>query len=133
MTGAAKGTVLRLLSELGRVCGDYHHEHVRGLTAERIQCDEIWAFVYSKAKNVRPEQARKFGVGDVWTWVGIDADTKLVASWIVGTRDAGAAKLFMRDLAKRLAHRVQLTTDGHHATFRPFGTCSRTRLSTRFS
>ena len=113
MTGAAKGTVLKLLADVGQVCADYHDENVRGLTAERIQCDEIWAFVYAKAKNVPKDYKHIFGVGDVWTWVGIDADTKLVASWMVGGRDAHSARLFMEDLSRRLAHRVQLTTDGH--------------------
>src|SRR3990170_1043768 len=109
MTGAAKGTVLKLLADVGEVCAQYHHENVRGLTSERIQCDEIWAFVYSKAKNVPSEYAGVFGVGDVWTWVGIDADTKLVASWMVGGRDPRSARVFMDDLSRRLAHRVQLT------------------------
>lgn len=114
MTGAAKGTVLKLLADVGEACAIYHHQNVRGLTSERIQCDEIWAFVYSKQKNVPKEYEGVFGLGDVWTGVGIDADTKLVASWMVGGRDARTARLFMDDLSRRLAHRVQLTTDGHN-------------------
>ena len=86
------------------------------LTCKRVQCDEIWSFVYAKAKNVTPEIAEKVqGAGDVWTWVAMDADTKLVASWLVAGRDAGSAYEFMQDLAKRLSNRVQLTTDGHRA------------------
>ena len=115
MTGAAKGTVLKLLADVGEACAIYHHQNVRGLTSERIQCDEIWAFVYSKQKNVPKEYEGVFGLGDVWTYVGIDADSKLVASWMVGGRNARTAKLFMDDLSRRLAHRVQLTTDGYGA------------------
>ena len=83
------------------------------LPCKHIQCDEIWSFVYSKAKNVPREHDGEFGYGDVWTWTAIDADTKLVPCWLVGLRGAGYAYEFMSDLRSRLANRVQITTDGH--------------------
>jgi IS1 family transposase len=113
MTGVAKNTVVKLLADLGTACAAYHDEHVRGLSTERIQCDEIWSFVYAKNKNVPAEMRSQFGVGDVWTWTAIDADSKLVASYMIGERDAGAAREFMNDVASRMANRVQVTTDGH--------------------
>lgn len=111
MTGASKNTVVKLLVDLGTVCSVYQDRVMRDLPCEPIQCDEIWSFVYSKAKNV-PEHKRG-EAGDVWTWVAIDADTKLVPSYRVGGRDFGEAREFIADLAKRLHGRVQLTTDGH--------------------
>ena len=83
------------------------------LKSERIQCDEIWSFVYAKAKNVAEAKAAPEGAGDCWTWTAIDADTKLMVAWSVGDRDAKYANDFMKDVASRLATRVQLTTDGH--------------------
>jgi IS1 family transposase len=113
MTGAAKNTVIKLLVDLGRACSAYQDLTFRDLTCRRIQCDEIWAFVYSKEKNV-PEQHRdEYGYGDVWTWTAICADCKLIPSWLVGERNAVDASAFIKDLSDRLAHRVQLTTDGH--------------------
>lgn len=112
MTGVAKNTVLKLLADLGKACLTYHNEHVRNLTSKRIQCDEVWSFVYAKQKNV-PEEFRGFGVGDVWTWTALDADSKLLISYLVGLRDSGYAFEFMNDVASRLTHRVQMTTDGH--------------------
>lgn len=106
-------TVTKLLVDLGVACAAYHDEHVKNLRLRRIQCDEIWAFCYAKEKNLPAEKRGQFGFGDVWTWVAIDADTKLVPSFMVGTRGAQTAKSFMDDLASRLANRVQLTTDGH--------------------
>jgi IS1 family transposase len=114
MTGFAKNTVLKLLRDIGEACDKYHNEHVRNLKTRRVQADEIWSFVYAKAKNV-PEEKRGFGVGDVWTWTALDADSKLLISYLVGLRDAGYAYEFMQDVASRLASRVQLTTDGHRA------------------
>jgi IS1 family transposase len=114
MTGTAKGTVLKLLAELGEVCLDYQRRNMAGLQCRRIQCDEIWAFVGAKEKHVT-EADKANGMGDVWTWTAICADTKLVPCWHVGARDAEAARLFIEDLASRLAHRVQLSTDGHKA------------------
>lgn len=115
MTGAAKNTVTKLLVELGQACEAYQSEALYGLTCQRIQVDEIWSFCYAKAKNVPPEMHAKRGVGDVWTWVAIDADTKLVPCWAIGGRDAGTARAFLHDLAGRLANRIQLTSDGHQA------------------
>jgi len=113
MTGVAKATVMKLLLDLGIVCSVYQDATLRNLSCERIQCDEIWSFVYSKQKNV---PSRKQGeAGDVWTWVAVDSDTKLVPSFHIGPRDLRAATYFMSDLASRLSNRVQLTTDGHQA------------------
>jgi len=115
MTGAAKGTVLKLLRDLGCACRDYQDATLRNLTCKRIQCDEIWSFCYAKAKNVATAKAAPERAGDVWTWTAICADSKLVPSFYVGSRDGEAAWEFMTDLSVRLASRVQLTTDGHHA------------------
>jgi IS1 family transposase len=114
MTGFAKKTVSRLLVEMGTACSAYQDRVFHNLPCKRLQADEIWAFVGAKEKNATAEQKRN-GWGDVWTWTAIDADTKLVPCWFVGTRDGGAAYHFMHDLAGRLASRVQLTTDGHKA------------------
>jgi IS1 family transposase len=114
MTDVSKPTILKLLADLGTACAAFHNAHVRNIRAQRIQCDEIWQFVGAKAKNVTAEQKAQ-GWGDVWTWTAIDADTKLIASWFIGGRDATSAWWFMRDLTSRLITRVQLTTDGHNA------------------
>jgi len=106
-------TVTKLLVDVGTACQAYHDEHVRGLSCRRVQADEAWAFCYAKAKNVPTAKAPPEGAGDVWTWIAMDADTKLTVSWLVGGRDAEYAIEFMDDVAKRLEHRVQLTTDGH--------------------
>src|SRR3984957_1004689 len=113
MTGVAKNTVAKLLVDLGAACSEYQYNNLRNLTCKRLQVDEIWSFVYAKAKNVPAEKAGEFGFGDVWTFTAIDADTKLMPSFLVGTRDGGTAFEFMQDLASRLVNRVQLTTDGH--------------------
>src|SRR5712692_7233976 len=105
-------TVTKLLVDLGAACEEYQDLTLRNLKCRRIQCDEIWSFVYAKQKNVPESMAGTFGVGDVWTWVAIDADTKLVPSWAVGRRDGFTAQAFIADLADRLATRVQLTSDG---------------------
>jgi len=112
MTGVAKHTILKLLADLGPACADYQDRTLRNLKCKRIQCDEIWQFCYAKAKNVPAEKRGQFGYGDIWTWVAIDAETKLVPSFMVGNRDAHNASMFIDDLAGRLASRVQLTTDG---------------------
>jgi IS1 family transposase len=112
MTGVHKTTILKLLAGLGCACADYQDRTMRNLKCKRIQCDEIWQFVYAKAKNVPEEKRGEFGVGDVWTWVAIDADTKLVPAFMVGNRDARSASIFIDDLKDRLANRVQLTADG---------------------
>lgn len=112
MTGVAKGTVLKLLADLGAACSEYQQQTLVNLHCKRIQCDEIWSFCYAKEKNVPEHMKGRPGVGDVWTWTAMDADSKLVISWLVGERDAGYAAEFINDLAARLATRVQLTTDG---------------------
>jgi IS1 family transposase len=114
LTGAAINTVVKMLCDAGRAFSLYQDEVMRNLKCKRIQCDEIWAFIGCKEKNVTPEKKAK-GQGDVWTWAAIDPDTKLVPCWYIGTRDGGAAYHFIHDLAARLASRVQLTTDGHKA------------------
>lgn len=115
ITNAAKGTVLKLLADVGPACASYQDEVLRDLPCRRIQCDEIWSFCYAKKKNVPDKHRGKFGYGDVWTWTAICADTKLVPSWLVGYRTAEHAHIFLSDLASRLANRVQLTSDGHNA------------------
>lgn len=115
MTGVAKGTIMRLLADLGAACASYQERTMRNLPCQRLQCDEIWSFVYAKEKNVTAEIAAQRTAGDVWTWVAVDADTKLVPCWMLGQRDAATAHEFMQDLAGRLATRVQLTTDGFKA------------------
>jgi IS1 family transposase len=114
MTGVAKNTVINLVLDLADACAAYHDSAVRKLRVRRLQCDEIWQFVGSKAKNTRPEK-KAIGWGDVWTWTAIDADTKLCVSYLVGGRDLGWAKEFMQDCANRIKNRVQITTDGHKA------------------
>lgn len=105
-------TVTKLLVDVGTACAEYQDKNLRDLRCKRIQCDEIWSFCYAKQENVAPEKAGVLGDGDVWTWTAIDADSKLVPSWLVGLRNADYAKAFVADLAARLAGRVQLTTDG---------------------
>lgn len=114
MTGAAKNTVVKLVADMGAACAAYHNKHVRNLRVRRLQCDEIWSFVGCKKKNATVEQ-KYSGWGDAWTWIGIDADTKLVVSYLVGGRDAGWAMEFMEDCASRIRGRVQVTTDAHAA------------------
>ncbi|HYQ87228.1 MAG TPA: IS1 family transposase [Bacteroidota bacterium] len=104
-------TVTKLLVEVGAACQKYHDENVRGLKSKRVECDEIWSFCYAKQKNVPDGMRGQFGVGDVWTWVGLDSDSKLIIAWLVGNRDAEYANVFMQDVADRLTNRVQLTTD----------------------
>jgi len=115
MTGAAMNTALKLLADVGQASLEYQNKAMRNLSCKRIQCDEIWQFCYAKEKNVPTDKRGTFGYGDVWTWVALCADTKLVPSWMIGGRDAGTAFTFMQDLAGRLSNRVQLTTDGHRA------------------
>jgi IS1 family transposase len=113
MTGVAKHTILKLLVELGSVCADFLDQTMQNLPCQRLQADEAWAFCFAKQKNVKPEHFEDGGyAGDVWTWVAIDADTKLIPSWFIGLRDPASARTFIEDLAGRLASRVQLTTDG---------------------
>jgi IS1 family transposase len=113
MTGVAKNTIVKLLAEIGEACNTFQDKTLRNLPCKRIQCDEIWSFVGAKEKNVPREKRGQFGMGDVWTWTALCAETKLIVSWRVGDRDAGTAHEFTTDLAARLANRVQLTSDGH--------------------
>ena len=113
VTGAAKNTVTKLLVDLGEACAEYQDVELTNLDTKTVECDEIWSFCYSKQKNVPEEHRGTDGYGDVWTWVAIDADTKLVPSWLVGERTVHDAYVFMLDLKSRLKGRIQLTTDGH--------------------
>lgn len=113
VTGAAKNTIVKLLTDLGKACGEYQDATLVDLPCTRIECDEIWSFCYAKQKNVPEEHRGTFGYGDVWTWTAICADTKLVPSWLVGERTTSDAVIFMDDLKSRLRKRVQLSTDGH--------------------
>ena len=113
MTGVAQNTIFKLLADLGIACAEYQDKAFRNLTCKKIQCDEIWSFVGAKAKNVPDDRKDEFGYGDVWTWVSMDAETKLVPCWLVGPRNTEAAMEFIHDLAGRLSNKVQLTTDGH--------------------
>jgi IS1 family transposase len=110
-----KKTILRLLAEVGTACKDFHDKHVRNVSAKRVQCDEIWSFIGMKEKNVPEKCKNERGLGDCYTWTGLDADSKLMISYNVGLRDVPDAMRFMDDLRGRLANRVQLTTDGHRA------------------
>ena len=113
MTGASKNTIAKLLVELGDACSEYLDKNLVNLNCKRVQVDEIWSFCYAKQKNVTSEIATKNPfAGDVWTWTAIDADSKLIVSWIVGQRDNVTARIFVNDLANRLANRIQLTSDG---------------------
>lgn len=105
-------TVTKILVEVGIACWEFHDKNVINVNSKRIQCDEIWSFVYSKEKN-KPEGLEN--AGDIWTWTAIDADSKLIVSWNVGNRDADSANTFMHDVASRLTNRIQLTTDGFNA------------------
>jgi IS1 family transposase len=112
MTGVSKNTISKLLLQLGAACTQYQDATLRNLHCRRLQCDEIWSFVGGKDKNITDEQKQN-GLGSIWTWTALDADTKLIASWLVGSRDSQSAYEFMQDVAGRLRGRVQLTTDGH--------------------
>lgn len=112
MTGVCKNSILRILAEVGRACAEYQDERLVHLKVARLQVDECWQFCYAKSKNVPADKKGKFGFGDVWTWTAVDADTKLVPCFLVGNRDALSARMFIDDLAGRLANRIQLTSDG---------------------
>jgi IS1 family transposase len=115
MVGVSINTVTKLLVDLGTACEAFHDSVVRNVPAKRVQADEIWTFCYARKENLPDELRGVHGYGDLWTWVGQDADSKLVLSWHVGRRDAETAHPFMQDLASRISTRVQLTTDGLHA------------------
>jgi IS1 family transposase len=113
MADVSINTVTKLLVDVGYACAQHQDKALRNLTSKRIQCDEIWSFCYAKARNAPADMKGKGLAGDIWTWTALDADSKLIVSWLVGDRDVRAATRFMNDVAKRLANRVQLTTDGH--------------------
>lgn len=116
MTGVARMTVEKLLRDMGAACEAFHDKTVRNLKTKRVQADEIWAFCYAKRRTVDEDPTileRNPDAGDVWTWTAMDADSKLMISWAVGSRDAATGTAFMQDVAARLTNRVQLTTDGN--------------------
>jgi IS1 family transposase/lambda repressor-like predicted transcriptional regulator len=115
VAGVSINTVDKLLVDAGKACGAFHNRTVRGVKASKVQCDEIWSFCYAKAKNVADAAKAPEGAGDVWTWTGLESETKLIISWLVGGRDAGYATDFIADLKARTVNRIQLTTDGHKA------------------
>jgi IS1 family transposase len=115
LTGISRTTLHKLLEDAGQAFSEYQDRTLMNLPCKRLQVDEAWAFNYCKQKNVPKAKAAPIGAGDIWTWVGLDAQSKLAVSWYVGGRDSEAAMIFMDDLAKRLANRVQLTSDGHRA------------------
>jgi IS1 family transposase len=116
IVGCSINTVDKLLRDAGEIALAYHDEHVRGVKSQRVQCDEVWSFVHAKAKNApKSKRAGDPTIGDCWTWTALDADNKLLLSYLIGGRDAEFALMLMDDLRGRLANRVQLTTDGHRA------------------
>jgi IS1 family transposase len=115
MADCSQNTVFKLIVDVGTACAIYQDRVLRGLPCKRIQCDELWSFCHAEKKNVPAEKKGQFGYGDVWLWMAVCADTKIVPCWHIGRRDADAANEFMADLAGRLRDRVQLTTDGHKA------------------
>jgi IS1 family transposase len=117
ITSVSRNTVSKLILQLGEACEQYHDEFVVNVKTKRVECDEIWSYVGKKDVNCTPGEKVTFGVGSVWTWTAIDADSKLILSYLVGGRDGQYAYMFMKDVASRLANRVQLTTDAHGAYF----------------
>ena len=112
ITGVAKNTIQKLTVDLGEACMTYQDETLRNLNCKRIECDEIWNLCYAKDKNLPDSMRGQPGVGSMWTWTAICAESKLIVSWLLGSRDAECGTVFMRDVASRLANRVQLTSDG---------------------
>jgi len=117
ITNAAINTVVTILKQAGAACLEYQDKCLRNLTTQRIECDEIWSFCYAKEKNLPAEKKGRFGYGDVWTFVALDADSKLVVSWLVGLREPWYAYEFVKDIKERVRSRIQLSTDGHHMYF----------------
>lgn len=112
MVGVSKNTVQKLFEDIGAACAAYEDKTLRGLTCQRVQCDEIWAFCQAKEKNVAHHNKGVYGFGDIWTWTAIDPDTKLLVSWYVGLRSTADAQAFMNDLAARVVNLGQISTDG---------------------
>ena len=110
--GVSINTVAKLVADAGEACADFHDKAVRGLKSNRVECDEIWSFVYAKQRNVPTAKAAPKDAGDVWTFTAIDAQSKLIVSYLVGDRDGMSALDFMSDLRKRVDNRIQLSTDG---------------------
>lgn len=125
VTGASINTISRLLVAAGEACTVYHDEHIKGVQSKRLQLDEIWQFCYAKAKNVGKAKKAPAGAGDVWTWIGIDPDTKLVVSWFVGLRNIESAYEFCTDLRSRVVGRPQITSDAFGAYVDALGHCSK--------
>jgi len=125
LTGVSRATVLSLLADLGFACGEFLDRILRDLPCRRIQADEVWSFCHTKRRNLSPEKAGKLGYGDLWTWIAMDPDTRLVVTWMIGGRSAYAANQFIADLATRLSRRIQLSTDGYEpyidAVYAAFG------------
>jgi IS1 family transposase len=115
LTGISRTTLIKLLEDAGQAFSEYQDRVLVNLPCKRVQVDEVWAFCYAKQKNVPTAKAAPEGAGDIWTWVGLDADSKLAVSWLIGGRDGEYAMAFMDDLRSRLANRVQLTSDGYKA------------------
>ncbi|HVC63535.1 MAG TPA: IS1 family transposase [Acetobacteraceae bacterium] len=115
VSGVSYNTVCTLLRQAGEACAEFHDKAVRNVHAKRVQCDEIWSFCYAKQKNVPTAKAAPEMAGNLWTWLGLDADSKLIISYLVGNRGGEATHALMQDMAERLADRVQLTSDGHKA------------------
>lgn len=113
MTGASKNTIVKLLADAGEAFSEYQHEHIRNLKSKRLQLDEIWSFVYAKAKNVSCSKSAPEIAGDVWTWTALDAESKLIVSWMVGDRSGETACKFVQEVAERLTSRLQIMTDGN--------------------
>src|SRR5258706_16374025 len=118
MCDVSINTVSKLLLDVGSACWVYQDRVMRDLPCTKIQCDEIWSFCYSKEKNVPESRKGEYGIGDVWTWTAICADTKLVPVFMVGKRTYETAQYFIQELAHRIHHRIQLTTDGHKVYLR---------------
>ena len=113
--GVSFCAVNKLVIDAGKVCAEYHDKKIRNVQCRNIQCDEIWSYLYAKAKNVPYAKCPPPYAGDAWTWLALDVDSRLIVSYEVGDRSAKTAYPFMDDLQSRLARRVQITTDGHKA------------------
>lgn len=113
ITGVSKNTIQKLTRDLGKAVLEFQDNALRNIRSQRVQCDEVWAFCYAKDKNLPDEMRGMPGVGSIWTWTALDAQTKLMIGWRLGARDAANAHAFISDVAERLANRVQLTTDGN--------------------